>query len=240
TLQKIIQVLPPLYARWWFISGLVVIVGLGVYAFIRSRFRQLRKYHELEKEKTTLQLHAIQAQVNPHFLFNSFNTLSGIIEEDQPAAVAYVDQLSSFFRGALMHRDDELIPIQEEMEIVRNYVYILKKRYGNNILIEEHIDPQVIGWVAPLTIQLLVENAVKHNTVSADRKLTIRIRIDSRWIEVSNPLQPKFQTMVESTGFGLSSLMTRYTYLTPLKIDILKEQNRFTVRIPVITKENAA
>ena len=237
TLQRSILVMPPFYLRWWFIAGILVGIGWIVYWFIRARIFRLKKMHTLEKEKTTLQLHAIQAQVNPHFLFNSFNTLSSIIEEDQQAAVAYVDQLSSFFRGALMHRDDELITLAEEMDIVRNYMYILIKRYGDNIHIQEHIT-NLNGWIAPLSIQLLVENAIKHNIVSADRNLTIQITIDEKWVKVSNPIQPKFQSKGESTGFGLSSLVTRYTYLTPLKIEITKETNRFTVQIPILYLEN--
>ena len=232
-LERSIIVMPPFYLRWWFIILIIALAGWIVYSFIRARIRRLQKFHLLEKEKTTHQLHAIQAQVNPHFLFNSFNTLSSIIEEDQQAAVAYVDQLSSFFRGALMHRDDELITLAQEMDIVRNYMYILIKRYGDNIHIQEHIT-NLTGWIAPLSIQLLVENAIKHNTVSAGRNLAIQITIDNKWVEVSNPIQPKFQTIEESTGFGLSSLITRYTYLTPQKIEVTRESNRFTVRIPVL------
>ncbi len=239
TLERSILVLPPFYLKWWFILSMVMVAGWSVYSLIRARITRINRLHLLEKEKTTLQLHAIQAQVNPHFLFNSFNTLSGIIEEDQQAAVAYVDQLSSFFRGALMHRDDELITLAEEMEIVRNYMYILIKRYGDNIHIEEHIT-NLNGWIAPLSIQLLVENAIKHNTVSADKNLTIRISIDHKWVEVSNPIQPKFQFREESTGFGLSSLTTRYTYLTPLKIEIKQETNTFTVKIPILYPEKGA
>jgi ligand-binding sensor domain-containing protein len=232
-LEKALIVLPPFYQRWWFIALLTVLIGSFVFMVFRSRINRLRKLHLLEKEKTTHQLHAIQAQVNPHFLFNSFNTLSSIIEEDQQAAVDYVDQLAAFFRGALMHRDDELIPISQEMEIVRNYTYILRKRYGDNITIHETIE-NTTGLIAPLSVQLLVENAIKHNKVSSDKPLSIYIGVDAQWVEVSNPIQPKFQPANESTGFGLSSLVTRYAYLTPRKIDIRNVDHQFTVRIPVL------
>jgi LytS/YehU family sensor histidine kinase len=98
--------------------------------YILSRIRRIHQNHAHEREKTMLKLHAIQAQVNPHFLFNSFNTLAGIIEEDQEAAVDYIDQLSAFFRDVLMHRNAELIQLQEEMEMVRHYAFLLQKRYG--------------------------------------------------------------------------------------------------------------
>ena len=200
---------------------------------MKDRISRVNRFHQLEKEKTTLQLHAIQAQVNPHFLFNSFNTLSGIIEEDQEAAVDYVDQLSAFFRGVLQHRNSELITLAEEIEIMRNYTYILKKRYGNNIIIDENISSNE-GFIAPLTLQLLVENAIKHNIVSNEKPLRITITIDENWVEVVNPIQPKFQSMIESTGFGLSSLLTRYKYLTNTLIDIHHDRNIFAVRIPII------
>lgn len=233
TLQKEILVLPPFYRRWWFIGLVLAGIGGSLYRYIRARITRLEKMHALEKEKTMLQLHAIQAQVNPHFLFNSFNTLSSIIEEDQKAAVDYVDQLSAFFRGALMHREDELILLSQELEIVRNYVYILKKRYGDNIEIDEAIE-NTTGWVAPLSIQLLVENAIKHNTVSHEKHLHIRIESNTEWITVSNPVQPKFQSLNESTGFGLSSLLTRYAYLTPRKVEIRNDRDLFTVTIPIL------
>lgn len=238
-IRRKITVLPPFYMTWWFVLGVIFLIGLLTYIFTRGRIRRVKRFHQLEKEKTTYQLNAIQAQVNPHFLFNSFNTLSGIIEEDQEAAVDYVDQLSSFFRGVLQHRNAELITVAEEIEIMRNYTYILKKRYGSNIkVVEEIIDRD--GYVAPLTLQLLVENAIKHNIASGDRPLTIHIRINGKWLEVSNPIQPKIQSITESTGFGLSSLLTRYQYLTRTNIEIINDGNIFTVRIPVIHPNSQA
>ena len=236
-LKREIIVLTPFYSTWWFILGIFMLISFLAIQFIRSRIKHFNKLHQLEKEKTTLQLHAIQAQVNPHFLFNSFNTLSNIIEEDQKSAVAYVDQLSGFFRGVLMHRDAELITLAEEIIIMRNYSYILQKRYGENIMINEKIDTKE-GYIAPLSIQLLVENAIKHNKVTSEKPLTISITIGERWVEVSNPIQPKFQPVTESTGFGLSSLLTRYQYLTAEKIEIQNDGKTFTVRIPIIRHKN--
>lgn len=233
--KRRIVVLPPFYLRWWFIVGLSLLVGILMFTYIVERIKRIKKLHALEKEKTMLRLHAIQAQVNPHFLFNSFNTLSSIIEEDQEAAVNYVDQFSGFFRGVLMHREAELIRIEEEIEIVRNYTYILKKRYGQNLRIIEDIRSSN-GWIAPLSIQLLVENAIKHNVVSSEKPLTIFITIDDQWVTIANSLQPKMHDSTESTGFGLSSLVTRYQYLSKVKIEIRKEQNTFTVKIPIITE----
>lgn len=232
-LRREFVVIPPVYFRWWFVLGTSLIISLLFFSYILARIKRIKKMAQLEKEKTMLRLHAIQAQVNPHFLFNSFNTLSGIIEDDQAAAVDYVDQLSGFFRGALMHRNAELIRIQEEIEIVRNYTYILQKRYGTNLRIDEDIQ-DANGWIAPLSIQLLVENAIKHNIVSAEKPLTISIIVDSHRVTVSNPVQPKINASTESTGFGLSSLLARYQYLTRERIEIRNEQNTFTVTIPII------
>lgn len=224
---------PPFYLRWWFIAATCLLITWMAYTYITARIKRINKLHELEKEKTMLRLHAIQAQVNPHFLFNSFNTLAGIIEENQVAAVDYVDQLSGFFRGVLTHRNAELIRLEEELEMVRNYIYILQKRYGANLRIHEQI-AHYTGWIAPLSIQLLVENAIKHNIVSAGKPLSISIIVDEEWASVSNPIQPKINASTESTGFGLSSLVARYGYLTRRKIEIRKEQNTFAVKIPII------
>jgi LytS/YehU family sensor histidine kinase len=235
-LSKTFTVLQPLYFRWWFILSAFLLLGWTTVAYILARIKRINKLHQLEKEKTMLRLHAIQAQVNPHFLFNSFNTLSGIIEEDQHAAVDYVDQLSGFFRGVLMHRNAELIRIEEEIDMVRNYTYILQKRYGSNLRIVEDIR-QDAGWIAPLSIQLLVENAIKHNIVSSEKPLMITIVIDTNSVTVSNPVQPKVNLSTDSTGFGLSSLVARYQYLTNEKVEIRSEQNTFTVRIPIIYRD---
>lgn len=233
SLTRRFVVIPPFYLRWWFIAGTCLLITWMAYSYFTARIKRLNKLHELEKEKTMLRLHAIQAQVNPHFLFNSFNTLAGIIEENQEAAVDYVDQLSGFFRAVLAHRNAELIRLDEELEMVRNYIYILQKRYGTNLRINEEI-AHVAGWIAPLSIQLLVENAIKHNIVSADKPLSISIVVDEEWVTVSNPIQPKFNASTESTGFGLSSLVARYGYLTRRKIEIRMEQNTFAVRIPIL------
>jgi sensor histidine kinase YesM len=117
--------------------------------------------------------------------------------------------------------------------MVRNYIYILQKRYGTNLRIREQI-AHYAGWIAPLSIQLLVENAIKHNIVSAEKPLSISIDVDQEWVTISNPVQPKINTSTESTGFGLSSLIARYGYLTNRKIEIRMEQNTFAVKIPII------
>lgn len=233
SLTREFVVRPPFYLRWWFIAGTCLLITWMAYSYITARIKRINKMHELEKEKTMLRLHAIQAQVNPHFLFNSFNTLAGIIEENQEAAVDYVDQLSGFFRGVLTHRNAELIRLEEELEMVRNYIYILQKRYGTNLRIHEEI-AHAAGWIAPLSIQLLVENAIKHNIVSSEKPLSISIVVDQECVSVSNPVQPKINASTESTGFGLSSLVARYAYLTQKKIEIRKEQNTFAVKIPII------
>ncbi len=233
SLQRTIVVLPPFYLTWWFVMSVIILALLITYLFIRARIRRLQKLHQLEREKTNLQLNAIRAQVNPHFLFNSFNTLSSIIEEDQKSAVDYVDQLSGFFRGVIQHRDAELITLQEEITIMRNYIYILKKRHEEKIQIEEHITP-ADGYIAPMTIQLLLENAIKHNKITDENPLRIIITINARQVMVSNPIRPKIQGMTESTGFGLSSLLTRYQYLTHVRVEIVNDGNTFTVRIPII------
>ena len=233
SLQRTIVVLPPFYLTWWFITGLILLTLLITYVIIRARIRRVHRLHQLEREKTNLQLNAIRAQVNPHFLFNSFNTLSSIIEEDQKSAVDYVDQLSGFFRGVIKHRDAELITIQEEITIMENYIYILNKRHEGKIIIDQNITPSD-GYIAPMTIQLLLENAIKHNKITEENPLRISITINAREVIVTNPIRPKIQGMTESTGFGLSSLLTRYQYLTHERVEIVNDGNTFTVRIPII------
>lgn len=227
------EIMSPIWQRWWFIL-LSLLVGGGLfYWYQKARDSRQQRVFRLEKEKVENELAVIKSQINPHFLFNSFNTLIAVIEEDPPTAVEYVEQLSDFYRYMLQLRDKEVISIKEEAVLVAHFGYLLKKRYGDNFSLNINLNGQS-GFIIPLTLQILVENAVKHNIISKQRPLTVDISMEQEdCITVVNNLQPKSQTEV-STKFGLESLKRRYEMLGGNAVKVEKTTDYFKVCIPII------
>jgi ligand-binding sensor domain-containing protein len=228
----------PFYQKWWFLGLFSIITILFLRWLIKSRDRRSEKQALLKKEMIESQLSALKAQINPHFLFNSFNTLITIIDENPmktEVAIEYVEKLADFYRSILQYREQESISLAEEWELVQNFMYLLGKRYGTNLRL--HIDvPPKDGYILPLTLQMLLENAVKHNIISERYPLDLYITVDDDgYVTVKNTLQPKSKAE-PSTQFGLQSIVRRYQLLTEEKVIIDKNENDFIVRIPIIKK----
>ncbi|MEK7256497.1 MAG: histidine kinase, partial [Bacteroidota bacterium] len=230
------EVKSPIWMRWWFLVLITLMTGGLLYLIMRERERSINRETTLKKEKIESQFEALKAQINPHFLFNSFNTLISIIEEDPRRAVTYVEHLSDFYRSILQYREKEIISLNEEIKVVEAYTQLLKHRYGDNL----RLDIQLEGkgkdlYIAPLTLQMLVENAVKHNVISKTKPLVIAIHSPEAngYIQIQNNLQPKLDAG-KSTGFGLQSIVNRYEVLSDRKVKIEKTEEYFKVSIPVI------
>ena len=188
----------------------------------------------LKRESLMAQLNALKTQVNPHFLFNNLNTLCSIIPENPDQAVAFVQQLSKVYRHILEVKDEKSIPLKDEMAVLEAYAFLLKTRFGDNLEIDMQVDPkQMEDLIVPLSLQLLMENAIKHNIVSQDRPLKIIVKIIDGRLVVSNNLQKKNQ-IIESTGIGLTNIRNRYKLLTDKLILVSETLNDFTVSIPLI------
>jgi ligand-binding sensor domain-containing protein len=226
-------ILKPFWQQTWFVIGNLLLFFTGVYAFVGWRDRRRQRENELQRGKLSSQLEALKAQINPHFLFNSFNTLITLIDENQEAAVEYVERLSDFYRSMLQYRDVEVIPIQEEIELVKDYSFLLKKRYGENFSIEVNVN-SVPAYIAPLSLQTLVENAVKHNIISKAKPLKISIDIENNsYVTVTNNIQKKLQAE-PSTHFGLQSLTRQYELLSDKKVKIEETEEVFKVSLPLL------
>ncbi|MBI5916310.1 MAG: histidine kinase [Bacteroidetes bacterium] len=227
------EILPPVWRRWWFVMLCAAVAAGLFFWFQKSRDKRLQRVHLLEKGKAESELAALKAQINPHFLFNSFNTLIAVIEEDPPTAVEYVEKLSDFYRMVMHLRDKDVISIEEEVELVQHYGYLLQKRYGENFRLNVQLNGHS-AFVVPLTLQILVENAVKHNIISSAKPLTVDIEMEGHnFVSVANNLQLKIHPE-QSTGFGLDSLRRRYELLTGKKVKIEASKTQFKVSIPLI------
>jgi len=225
---------PPFYTRWWFIMAVLLLISTMAWFFFTTRVKRIRREDQLLKEKAESQFQMLKSQVNPHFLFNNFSTLMAIIEEDKDLAIEYVGKLSAFFRYILEYRDKDLIPLSEELVIVDNYLFLQKNRYGDNLSVQSEIRPEHLSsFIPPLTLQLLLENAVKHNVVSASKPLNIRIYSHEEMLVIENALQPR-KSPEPSTGMGLQNIRSRYRIFTNKEITIAQTENLFSITLPLI------
>ncbi|MEY3398846.1 MAG: hypothetical protein RL220_1440, partial [Bacteroidota bacterium] len=226
-------ILPPFWQRWWFIAGIIVLISLIVYLVVKIRINALRRRELAMREKVQSQFDTLRNQVNPHFLFNSFNTLISIIGTDQNGAIDYVEKLSDYFRIVLEQREKDVIKVGEELELVKNYLFLQKRRFGDNLQYEIDVAQDVVNCpIPPLTIQILIENAIKHNIISRTKPLRVVVRSVGNKIIVSNNLQEKL-TREPSTGIGLENVRNRFRILFNKHIEVDKSADTFTVVLPL-------
>ncbi len=194
----------------------------------------------LEQESMEGQLRALQTQVNPHFLFNALNSLSSLIGEAPQQAEVFVDKLSNVYRYLLRANEQPLTTVSAELAFIEAYYHLLQTRYGNGLTLSVTVDPAYHDFlIPPLTLQLLVENAVKHNVVSSKRPLYIRIATtEAGELTVSNTLQKK-QSRVLSNGVGLSNIVAKYKMLNLPALSVIETTDTFTVSLPLLNEVTA-
>ena len=204
-------------------------------------------YQELQKNKVKEQkiiagtasakFDALKNQLDPHFLFNSLNVLTSLIEEHPDNAQKFTTSLSKVYRYVLEQKNKDLVTVGEELAFAKTYMSLLKMRFEDSIIFdipEKASNPE--SKVVPLSLQLLLENAVKHNIVTANKPLHIKIYEANGNLVVENNLQPK-QIIKKGSGVGLSNIMQRYQLLTNKKVNINQQENSFAVAIPMLTKQ---
>lgn len=221
-----------IYNRIWFRALMILGIGILVYYYLLRRRRERELRAKLELFNTETQLLSLKSQLNPHFLFNSFNTVIGLIEEDKERSIEFVEHLTDFYRSVLEIGSAELVPIEKEISLVRNYVHLLQERFqsGLKVTIQEDMTPSMIP---PLSLQLLIENAVKHNVVLEESPLNIRIYQEGEHIVIQNDLRPRI-SVKESMGIGLNNIRQRYQLLSSGQVQTLEDGQSFIVRLPLI------
>ncbi|AKD55755.1 sensor histidine kinase [Spirosoma radiotolerans] len=192
----------------------------------------------VQQEKTEMQMRALQSQINPHFLFNGLNTLSSLIDENPAQAGEFVDELSNVYRYLLRSNENELTTLRVELRFINSYFHLLKTRFGCSVRLDIQVDEAYYETLLPpLTLQLLVENAVKHNVVIAQKPLLIRIRTTAdQQLIVENSLQRK-TLRVESNGVGLSNIAVKYQLLNQPQLVIEEQEGWFQVRLPLLKEQ---
>jgi ligand-binding sensor domain-containing protein len=228
----------PFWKTWWFLSLCAVVTAGLLYWYIRAREAAVKNVERLRQEKYQFQFEVLRNQVNPHFLFNSFNTLISTIEEDPKMAVGYVEQLSDFFRNIVNYRDKDVITLKEETGLLQTYYYLQQKRYGTNLQLTITLSEKesTVTFIPPLTLQLLMENAIKHNAVSRETILTVEIFINQEgYLMVQNNLNPK-KTREAGAGMGLQNIINRYNLLSNKKVLVNNTGKQFIVSLPILKK----
>lgn len=203
-------------------------------AFQQLKDVQLRA-ERLEKEAVLSQFEALKNQLSPHFLFNSLSILTSLIHEDVALSEQFIKQLSKAYRYLLEQRDQELVPLKTELDFIGAYTFLLQIRFENKfeVCIDVPESVQTEYRIAPLSLQLVVENAVKHNRMSMRERLQVRIRAENEFLIVENSLQPRDQPE-PSTGVGLTNITNRYALLTGRPVWYGEQHGLFVVKIPLI------
>ena len=212
----------------------LVIVGLLLSnRSIQNTLKLQQEAAELQKENNTARYTALQNQLNPHFLFNRLNTLIAEIEYNPSNAVRFTKHLSSVYRYVLQSQDKTLVPLNEELDFMKSYLFLHEVRLGNCISCECLVpDDYSDAMLPPLTLQLLVENVIKHNSITSGKPMRIHIDIENNYLIVSNPIQPK-KSNDSSSGVGLNNLSNRCKLMLGEEIIVIKENNSFTVKVPL-------
>jgi sensor histidine kinase YesM len=216
------------------ITVLIVTIHEAIFFYRQWKFN-FSKSIRLEKDNLETQYNALKAQVNPHFLFNSLNSLMSLLENN-PKAEQYVQDLSEYLRYVLLSNTREAVELKEELENMEKFFHLQKLRFDDNLNVEIEINPASLKLQIPtLALQMLVDNCIKHNTISSKNPLTIRIFDDGKSITVENNLQLKQST--ESTGQGLKNIEGRYRFIANEPIKVVSDSKYFSVTIPLINNK---
>lgn len=216
------------------IALMMNVVHIGMILF--NRWKEAHtEAEDLKRSSLEAQNAALKQQIDPHFLFNSLNTLTALIEEEPKAAVRFVQQLSNVYRYVLQSKNHATVPLSEELAFVRAYSYLHELRFGENFRVTIDVPESAESLVLPpLVVQLCIENAVKHNVVSRQKPLHITVSAEGTMLRVTNNLQRK-RNIPASTQVGLSAIRHRYSLLTDAPATMTETATEFIVELPLLS-----
>jgi sensor histidine kinase YesM len=220
-----------------------VIVTLTIFAvnggsvgahFFQEWKKAIIRNERLQKERALVQFDNLKNQLNPHFLFNSLTSLNSLIFENQQLASEFLQQLSKVFRYVLQNKDKELVSLETEVNFIQNYISLLQTRFYGSLQIQMQIAPKdMLKQIVPVTLQILIENAIKHNIVNEQSPLTIRIFSADDYLHIKNNLQKK--SIIETSNkMGLENMKTLYSFLSKKQVETIENTDFFEVKIPLL------
>lgn len=228
-------------ANWFGINvALLISAILHAKGFIEEWKKSTRKEvveQKLIAKSANAQFESLKNQLDPHFLFNSLNVLDALIEENPQQAQRFTNSMSKIYRYVLDQKDKELVTVEEELEFARTYCDLLKTRFEESVQFEYGVDEVVKNqYVVPLSLQLLLENAIKHNYATDKKPLVIKIFSENGFLCIENNLQAR-EVVKERDGIGLANIVQRYSLLTKQNVFIEKSDDFFRVKIPILTQK---
>ncbi|MBK8109504.1 MAG: histidine kinase [Saprospiraceae bacterium] len=231
----------PFYKTTLFYIVLASTILILLFLFYKYRIAQYNKVMNLEskaqlleKEKAQVMYDGLKQQLNPHFLFNSLTSLSALIENDQELASQFLSQMSDMYRYILKNANEEAVPLQDELNFVDTYVALQKTRFGKGLLVNISVPPQLgTKKIAPVTLQNMLENAIKHNVIDSDSPLIVDIYVEDNYLVVKNNVQAK-NNVETSNKRGLVQFLSLYRYLSPMPVVIDQTESHFIIKIPLI------
>ena len=225
--------------------GTIALISIGitfVISFFLNAAEFLRNWKQtaldaerLKKEQMATRYESLKNQVNPHFLFNSLNALTNLVYEDQDLAADFIRQLSKVYRYVLETRSKEVVSLETEMKFVESYLFLQHIRFDDKLRVEASVSGFENRLLPPLALQMLLENAIKHNTIAKDEPLTISIRVEEDMLVVKNNLQIKNIPTEESSGMGLANIKARYEFLSDKPVVVEKTESYFRVKLPLLS-----
>ncbi|MEO5995242.1 MAG: histidine kinase, partial [Chitinophagaceae bacterium] len=230
-----------IYKTWWFRILIATVVLLTLYSMYKFRINQKekvlmleKKAYTLEREKALVMYESLKQQLNPHFLFNSLTSLSSLISSNPVNAKQFLDRMSKIYRYILQSRDSETVRLSDEIKLAEIYTHLQQTRFKEGLQVKFNVEEEHLHKkIAPVTIQNLIENAIKHNIIDVTSPLLVNIFVMDNWLVVQNNLQKK--TFVETSNRqGLANMQSLYLYLSGKQMLIVEDENYFTIKIPLL------
>jgi hypothetical protein len=229
------EALPSLKVAFIFMF-LSLVLGNAVLFFKNWKASAIQQ-EELKRAHLALQYQSLKDQVRPHFLFNSLSSLATLINTDTEKATLFVHKLSDVYRYVLEQRENELVPLKDDLKFMEDYIFLQKIRFGDNLQVENKLELDLNRMVIPLSLQMLVENAIKHNEISREHPLVIEITSTGKGhVIVKNNLQRR-EVSEPSLGTGLENLRKQITYFSNESLLVLEETDAFIVRMPTLNRK---
>ncbi len=224
------------------VSSLIIVfivVSIEIFWYMLKKRQQLEAQNEhLQRNEEMSKYQALMNQLNPHFLFNSLNVLTYLVYKDQRGAEQFIEELSKMYRYIIQLNETYLVPLKKEMDFIDSYMYLQKIRHQNNLTYETNVlAASFQKYIPPLTLEVLVENAIKHNIIDAEKPLHIKLSSQNGHLIVENNIQPRNEDEVQSTHVGLKNLSEKFDILESELPEFYIKDGRFIAKIPLLQSE---
>lgn len=237
------NLLPGVSTDW---GGLDVLISIGItffitfFMFAKSFLDNWRKAsldtERIKREQMSTKYESLKNQVNPHFLFNSLNALTNLVYENQDMAADFIRKLSKVYRYVLDNQSKEVVSLETELSFVNSYLFLQRIRFDDKLKVNINVEGHEKTMIPPIALQMLFENAIKHNTIAEEEPLTIDVFVENETILViKNNLQKKNIPIEESAGVGLKNVQARFEFLSPTKVEVIETESEFIVKLPLLS-----